>query len=309
MKKASKKVVFFGNERLATGVSARPLTIQALVDNGYDVIRIIAKRENNGKNLNKKLEVEEIAASHNIPISFDSSLGQASEELRQLKPDIGIVVAYGLIIPEKLIDLFPNGILNIHPSLLPRGRGPAPIEDTILSGVRETGVSIMRLSEEMDKGPVLAQASVSLKGNETKQDLADHLLEKGSQLLINCLDDLFAGQDRSSLPQDESKATYTHKINKSDGIIDWSKPAEVSERQIRAYANWPKSRTVLNGMELIITQAAVVEESGPAGTYKSDQNNLIIFTSDKALSIKRLQPAGKKEMSVDEFIRGYGARL
>ncbi len=270
----ARKIAFFGNEQLATGVPTKNSAKQALGNAGYMVHTI-----------NKDLE--------NIP-----------EELYSIKPDIGILVAYGLIIPQKMLDMFPRGIINIHPSLLPKGRGPAPIEEVILDGSKHAGVSIIKLTEGMDEGPVLAQQTIELTGNETKQELADMLLDLGSRLLIKCLSDVFSGSAKP-VPQAKSGATYTRKIKKSDGMINWKKPAVGIEREIRAYAGWPKSRTKINGIDCIIIDADVTSiESGP-GDIKTEKDSLLIGCGTGSLLIKRLQPAGKKPMLASEFIRGY----
>ncbi len=289
-------VIFFGNEKLATGVSSGGKTIETLLNNGYRVAKIYTKHQTDFN-------------QNNIPLSTSVDLKEISEELKQLKPDIGILVAYGLIIPKSIIDIFPHGIINIHPSILPKGRGPAPIEDTILSGSKQTGVSIMQISEEMDKGPVLAQQSVTLIGDETKQQLADSLLELGNELLIKCLVDIFSSKQIKLTPQSDKGASYTRIIKKSDGLIDWKKPADQIEREIRAYTGWPKSTADLNGIPCIITAADVADGKGAAGDYRVADKSLIVFTGEKALSIKRLKPAGKKDMSVAEFLTGYKSRL
>lgn len=275
---SSKTVIFFGNEHLATGIKTNFFVRQALDDSGYVV-------HSAGKDLNNQ-----------------------TEKLRSLKPDIGVLVAYGTIVPKEIMDLFPHGIINIHPSLLPKGRGPAPIEETILDGSRLTGVSIMKLSEKMDEGPLLAQREVRLRGDETKQELADSLLELGGKLLISCLDDIFSGS-ANEIPQSDEGVTYTHKIKKSDGVIDWNKPAEHIERELRAFAGWPKSRTQLNGLDCIILDAEIISEKGLPGNYRFDNKSLAVYAGEGALVIRRIQPAGKKAMSIEEFLRGYSSRL
>lgn len=270
-------VVFFGNEKLATGITTKHTVRKALADNGYPVL-IIDKNTD----LNK--------------------------QLGSIKPQVGVLVAYGKILSADVINLFSYGILNIHPSLLPKGRGPSPIEQTILNGDKESGVTIMKLSDEMDKGPILAQEKIALQGNETKQELADTMLEMGSKLLIKTLSDI-SSNALEHRPQSDSKATYTHKINKSDGDIDWAKPAEQIEREIRAYAGWPKSRARLKNLDCIITEAEVLDKNGSPGKLETTNDVLTVFTGKGSLRIKRIQPAGKKEMSAEEFLRGYGSRL
>lgn len=271
-------IIFFGNEKLATGVTTKSTVRKALIDKGYSLQEI------------------------------DKGAKDLKEQLRSMEPKVGVLVAYGAILPADIINFFTRGIINIHPSMLPKGRGPAPIEETILNGDKQTGVSIMQLTTEMDKGPILSQQKIALRGNETKQELSDTLLKLGSDLLISCLPDIFAG-NIDAVPQVDTEATYTCKIKKSDGIIDWNKPALHLEREIRAYAGWPKSRTKLGGLDCIITDADIVKGSGKPGEFEVNGNSLIIFAGEGALLIKRIQPADKKEMAVEEFLRGYASRL
>ncbi len=288
-------IVFFGNEKLATGISSGSTTVDNLLKAGHKIKKIYTKNEEDIK-------------INDIPISTSRNVDNIAAELKELRPQIGVLVAYGIIVPKNIIEIFPNGILNIHPSLLPRGRGPSPIEQTILEGDNHTGVSIMQLSEEMDKGPVLAQKSIDLSGKESKQELADLLLGIGNDLLIRCLDDIKSNRFTGST-QPEADTTYTHKINKSDGIINWNKAADVLYREIRAYAGWPKSRTTLKDISCIITDAEIAEASGRPGDFTISNKELLIHTSKGALLIKKIQPSGKKEMSTEEFLRGYAIRL
>lgn len=289
-------IVFFGNERLATGVTSTGITLDILIKNGHKVAKIYTKHQ-------------EDFARKDVPISVSSDFEDIANELRQLKPDIGILVAYGVIVPEEIIDIFPQGIINIHPSLLPKGRGPSPIEQVILDGSKQTGVSIMKLVKEMDKGPVLAQSTIALGGKETKQQLADTMLSLGDELLIKCLEEIESSGTINLIAQSEPEASYTHKIKKSDGVIDWGKPAENIEREVRAYAGWPQTRTKLNDIECIITAADVTDYEGKPGDYQIINGSLVVFSEDKALSVKRIKPAGRKDMSIEEFLRGYRTRL
>jgi methionyl-tRNA formyltransferase len=216
------------------------------------------------------------------------------------------LVAYGKIVPQSVIDIFPRGIVNIHPSLLPKHRGPTPLESVILSGESETGVSIMELAKEMDAGPVFHQCIVALEGRETKQALADKLLDIGAQHLIEQLPAILDGS-LGPKPQEDSKATYDKLIGKSDGSIDWNKPALALEREIRAYAVWPQSRTEMGEHEVIITAAHAVKalEDAQPGTIWHDAHELHVHTGDGVLVIDRLKPTGKGEMDVAAFLAGY----
>jgi methionyl-tRNA formyltransferase len=177
MIKTSKTIVFFGNERLATGVSTDAPTLEALVKAGYNVAAVVSHYEAGQSRKARVLEIDEVAKRHSIPVHLPEKPEHLAEELKAIGADVGVLVAYGKIVPQSLIDIFPKGIVNIHPSLLPLHRGPIPIESVILDGSSRTGVSIMALAKEMDAGPVYAQSEVKLDGQETKQHLADHLLD------------------------------------------------------------------------------------------------------------------------------------
>ncbi len=297
-------VVFFGNERLATGTTTDCSTLKALINNGYEVVAVVAHYEQSQSRRERLLEIKTIAEAYSIPLLLPDKASEVSEHLVKLQPEVGILVAYGRIIPQSIIDIFPKGIINIHPSLLPLHRGPTPIESVILEGARETGVSIMQLSKDMDAGDIFGYAQIDLSENETKQELANILLDVGSNLLIQLLPGIIDGSI-THIPQDDSLATYDTLISKKDGVIDWSKPAEQLEREVRAYSIWPRSRAIVNGVDIIITKASVVSETGKPGSIAPDKRQLVVFCGKDALNIEQLIPASKKEMSGAAFIAGY----
>jgi methionyl-tRNA formyltransferase len=157
----SAKIVFFGNERLATGVTTTAPTLQALIDAGYEVCALVVAQNQSGASRKaRKLEVAEIAEQHGIPVLVPAKLDDIAGQLKDYGAEIGILVAFGKIVPQAILDIFPHGIINIHPSLLPKHRGSTPIESAILFGENETGVSLMQLVQKMDAGPVYAQETV-----------------------------------------------------------------------------------------------------------------------------------------------------
>lgn len=305
MKKMSKTILFFGNERLATGVHSGVPTLRALLDQGYEVPAVVTAQNQMAKSRHERqLEVSEVAREHNIPLLSPADLAEARDQLAGFKADAAVLIAYGKIVPAEIISLFPHGIINVHPSLLSRHRGPTPIETAILDGDRETGVSLMRLETEMDTGPVYGQRTVPLQGKETKQELADRLSGLGTDLVIEYLPKVLDGSARP-LPQVKLAASYTHLITKSSGQIDWSKPAVQLEREIRAYAGWPKSHAKLGSNEVIITQAAVAETVLKPGQAMTENKRLLVGSGKGSLEILRLKPAGKPEMSAEAFLAGY----
>lgn len=304
MKKTSNKIVFFGNERLATGVITQAPTLRALINAGYTIAAVVSNYEKGRSRNARELEIATVAEQHNIPLLLPAHPREITEQLKNYGASIGVLVAYGKLVPESIINIFPKGIVNIHPSLLPELRGPTPIEQVILDGAVKTGVSIMQLVKEMDAGPVFAQSELRLKGNETKQDLADKLLSIGSSMLIEVLPGIVDGS-LVGKPQDESRATYDALITKQDGQVAWDKPAIQLEREIRAFQGWPKSKTSLGDKDITIIEASVVKDQGTPGKTVAQGKKLIVYTGKDALSISRLKPAGKQEMTSEAFIAGH----
>jgi methionyl-tRNA formyltransferase len=295
---ASRKLVFFGNERLATAVATKAPTLRALVHAGYEIPAVISNYTPGISREDRRLEIVEVAHAYHIPVLLPDNLKEIISKLKSYKAEAAVLVAYGKIIPQEVIDIFPKGIINIHPSLLPKYRGPTPIETAILDGAHETGVSLMRLVAKMDTGPVFAQEHVELSGNETKQKLADKLLDAGSNLLKQHLPAILEGW-LTPKPQIDAETTYTKLIKKDDGILDFSKPAEVLEREVRAYAGWPKSRTKIHGHEVVVTKTRTAK-------VKND-GDIVTECKPGYLEILELIAPSGKTVSGAEFIRGYSS--
>ncbi len=305
------RLVFFGNERLATGLSTTAPTLQALIKAGHEVMAVVSHDSDSKSRKKRSLEIAEVADAHNIPVLLPNKPAEIIEQLAAYKADAAVLVAYGRIIPQSVIDIFPQGIINIHPSLLPLHRGPTPIESVILEGASETGVSIMKLVREMDAGPVYGQSPLELTGQETKQQLADSLAEMGWQQVVELLPAIVAGT-LPAVPQDDALATYDQLITKTDGTMDFNKPAVRLEREIRAYAGWPGSRTQIGDIDVTITQAhAAPGSNGTSGKIHitDESKELTISCKDGCLYIDKLKPAGKKEMTTREFLSGYGSLI
>lgn len=295
--KKSARLIFFGNERLATGVKLRNTPVlQSLLANNYDVAAVVANYEKPHSRSNRSLEIEQLAAEHNIPVLTPAKLVDIKEKLADYKADAGILVAYGKIIPAEIIDIFPAGIINIHPSELPKYRGPTPLESVILDGETKTAVSLMKLTPKMDAGSLYGQTLVKLTGAETKPELADRLLLIGRDLLIQKLPSILDGS-LSPANQNEPMASYCKLITKADGEIKWDKPATQIEREIRAYSGWPKSQAKLFGKRIIVTKARVA---------KSQQDGkLVQACKDSWLEIIELVAPSGRKISGADFILGY----
>lgn len=308
MKKTSKKIVFFGNERLATGVSTTAPTLRALVDAGYEVCAVVTNYQPPRSRKTRSLEIAAVADEYNIPLLMPQRLKDVSEQLLNYSAVIGVLVAYGKIVPQSIIDIFPRGIVNIHPSLLPRHRGPTPIESVLLSGETETGVSLMQLHKDMDAGPIYSQTKYALQNSETKQQLANSLLSLGAEQLVLHLPKIIDGLLLAT-PQDNQSATYDTLIQKEDGIIDWTKPADQISREIRAYIGWPKSSTKLGDIEVIVLDATPTTQQQATGTIITMDGQLYVGCGQGSLLINRLQPIGKFAMNAHSFLAGYGDRI
>jgi methionyl-tRNA formyltransferase len=307
-------IVFFGNERIATGVSTTAPTLRALITAGYRVACLVIAQGDSGQSRKqRKLEVLDIAEQYNIPVVMPEKLTDIAEQLASYKADAGVLVAFGKLVPQSIIDLFPAGIINIHPSLLPLHRGSIPLESALLQGDKTTGVSLMGLVSKMDAGPIYAQAGIELEGSETKQVLADRLINLGSALLLQTLPDLISGNCKP-VEQDDSNATYDTRINKDSAVLsqnDWAQPATTIERMVRAYAGWPRVRTRIGSTDVIIISAHINLESegGTPGSLYLEHNKLGVHTAEGVLIIDTLLPLGKKEMAGAAFIAGYKPSL
>ena len=245
------------------------------------------------------------------PVSLRSA--RAQQELADLRPDVILVAAYGRFLPPEVLDLPPRGCLNLHPSLLPRYRGPAPVVTTILDGEAVTGVTLMQLDEGMDTGPILAQQEYPLNGDETAADLTEALFRTGAQLLLDNLEALAAGK-LPAQPQDDSRATVTRKLERADGLADWTRSAVTLERQRRAFTPWPGLTTHWQDKSLRLLDVAPSNRPDLAGadpglviSLPSEETPAGIITADGILGLKAVQLEGRRATSIAEFLRGYPA--
>lgn len=290
------RLVFFGNERLATGVSTGAPALRALIAGGYDIAAVVTSYSEGISRSKKPLEVATVAHAYHIPVLTPQKVINDADKLRGFNAQAAVLAAFGQIIPQEILDIFPKGIINIHPSLLPKLRGSTPIETAILNGFDETGVSLMKLVAEMDAGPVYTQKRVSLDGSETKPALAETLSQEGAQLLIDNLEDILSGRLESKV-QDETEATYSRLLSKRDGHIDFSEPAEDIERKVRAFLDFPKTRAAVHGRYIIITKARIASSE--------NDGSLVVRCQPGYLEILELIAPSGRSMSGADFIRGY----
>lgn len=216
----------------------------------------------------------------------------------------GVVIDFGIIIAQDVIDAFELGIVNSHFSLLPKWRGADPITYSILKGDSETGVTLMLIVQKLDEGPMLAQQALPLPSDITTPVLTDQLITLSDTLLKSTLPAYMTGSIEPQ-PQPDEGATYSSKLTKEDGNIDWHTPAVEIERQIRAFIEWPKSRTAIGDRDIVITAAHVIDGNGTPGVIWLEGRQLGMHTSEGILVIDQLIPAGKKPMSGSDFLLGY----
>lgn len=293
MTNTSHKILFFGTEDFSA------ISLRALVESGFDVVGVVTKpdsRKGRGQKLIEP-EVKTIATSHGIPVWQPTSLSEIADDIRALQPIAGVLVSYGKIIPQSIIDLFEPGIINVHPSLLPKYRGPSPIESTIINGDSETGVTIMQLSARMDAGPTYAQEVYPLSGTETQSPLYQTLGERGAQLLVKSLPAILDGSLRP-VDQIEELASYCKLLEKSDAELRPSTfTAAELERKVRAHLAFPRSKTAFQNHSIIVTDVSVADSAvTPLDLECRDGAYLVIN--------EVIAPSGKK-MNAEAFIRGY----
>jgi methionyl-tRNA formyltransferase len=289
-------------ELLAQSFSIEAVITKPLVNHNHSGITVqsVAKR------LNRPIIIE---ASDKIELSRKIIASTFSSR-------VAVLIDFGIIVAQDVIDTFPMGIVNSHFSILPEWRGPDPITFAILSGQKQTGVSLMLLVEKMDEGPVIAQGIYQIKPSENSSSLTTNLIDLSYALLQNILPEYLAEkvepqpqETAALLTYGSAIASYSHKLTKNDGLIDWYKPALRIEREVRAYIEWPKSRTELAGHEVIITKARVIPENGPVGQIKVHSKRLLIFCGEQTLEVLQIKPANKSDMTAEAFLAGYGKDL
>lgn len=227
------------------------------------------------------------------------------ERIRDLKPDVIVVVAFGALLPKALLEIPPMGAINIHASLLPKYRGPAPIQWAVMNGEEKTGITAMQMDAGLDTGDILARAETPVFGEDTAETLHDRLSEMGAVLLVETLEKKAAGT-LTPVPQDHERATYAPMLKKSDGRIDWKAPAEAIERRIRGLTPWPGAFTLWEDQPIRIFRARVAPEGKAAipGTVLESKETLRVATGKGTLCLLELQAASGKRMPVDAFLRG-----
>ena len=299
MKKTSEPVVFFGSGPVA----AASLKLLAA---DFEIEAVITKPR--PEHHTGSVPVLELAEELELPVLTVVSKASLDELFasQTFKSRVAVLVDFGIIVSQNVIDSFPLGIVNSHFSLLPQWRGADPITFAILNGQPKTGVSLMLLVAAMDEGPLLAFGEYDLPPDITTPQLTAGLIELSHTLLQEFLPQYVAGElQPTSQDVTGQDVSYSRKLTKEDSILDWSKPAVQLEREIRAFIEWPRSRTTINGLELVITKARVSEQSGAPGQPVVIDKLPGVFCGQGALLFEKLKPAGKQEMTGEGFLAGY----
>ena len=300
------RVVFFGTPEFAVP------SLQALLGEGFDVVAVVTqpdKPQGRSRSTAVPTPVKTAADAEDVPVLQPERPSDPAflARLRALAPDVGVVVAYGHILKPDLLGLPRLGMINLHPSLLPELRGAAPVEWAILNGLRQTGVTIMRMEPGLDSGPILLQIPHDIDPEETRGELAEHLSEMGAQALVEVLA-LFQTNGLEPHPQDHARATYAPKLTRDTARIRWTDPAERVARLIRGLDPRPGAWSELDGREVKLFGARAVEGRGAPGEVQQTDDALRITTGQGAVRIEEVQPAGKARMAAAEWVRGRGAQ-
>ena len=285
--------------------------LRALLDSSHQLVAVYTQPDRpagRGKKLQAS-PVKELALAHSLPVYQPPTLkaAPAQQELRELNADIMVVVAYGLLLPQQVLDTPRLGCINVHASLLPRWRGAAPIQRAIEAGDRESGVTIMQMDAGLDTGAMLHKASCPITDSDTAADLEARLVDVGTPALLQALQQLAAGEAEGQ-QQDDSQSCYAGKISKQEAAVDWHRPAAELDRQIRAFYPFPISHTQLGGERLRIHAATAVKlphSEAPGTIIKADANGILVTCGEYALCLTRLQLPGKKALTAAEVLNGY----
>ncbi len=303
------RIIFAGTPPFAAAA------LNALADAGHDIALVLTQPDRpagRGMKLTPSA-VKQTALTRGLPVSQPVSLKtpEAQDELRAADADVMVVAAYGLILPQAVLDLPRFGCLNIHASLLPRWRGAAPIQRAILAGDAETGITIMQMDAGLDTGAMLSKTVVPIRDDDTAASLHDVLAAAGASAIVAAL-----ANYATLVPaaQDDAQATYAAKLSKDEAQLDWHQPADVLARAVRAYNPAPGAWTLLDGAPLKVWAGATAPGAGDPGTVlRSDAEGLVVACGGGALALREIQPAGGKRMSADAFLAGRpvppGARL
>ncbi len=300
------RIVFMGTPDFAVP------SLQALIDAGHDVCAVYTQpdKPQGRKQILTAPPVKTLALEHDIPVFQPNTLKNEDEQarLRELAPEVIIVVAYGKLLPKAVLDIPPHGCINVHGSLLPRWRGAAPIQWAVIAGDEMAGVTTMQMAEGLDTGDMLLTYETKVGEKETAGELFDRLAQSGAELLTQTLVKL---DEITPRPQDEAQSCYAHMLDKQMAVIDWSKSAHEIDCLIRGLNPWPIALTTLSGERLKVFAAEKANGNGEPGTVleADPKKGLTVACGEGALGLTEIQLVGGKRMKATDFLRGHAIEV
>ena len=299
------RIIFAGSPDFAIA------TLERLVDSGHTVVSVLTQpdRPAGRGRRQRPSPVKEFASARGLDVLQPTTLRDPETQatLAALQPDLLVVVAYGLLLPEQILEIPRVACVNVHASLLPRWRGAAPIQAAILAGDVETGVSVMRMEQGFDTGPVYAVERLAIGVRENAGQLHDRLAAAGGRLLVEILEDILAGRLEPE-PQAAIGVTYAGRISKADAVIDWSKTAVQIDRQVRAYNPWPVAETLLDGQRLRCWASLPIDggvRAEPGEVFAASQEGIDVQTGAGVLRLTEVQLPGRQRVRAGELANGY----
>ncbi len=299
------KIIFMGTPDFAAKA------LESLDNAGHEIVLVVTqpdKEKGRGKQVSQS-PVKEYAVAHNMNVFQPVKIREKEnvDYLKGFEADICVVAAFGQILTEDILNMPKYGCVNIHASLLPKYRGAAPIQWSILNGEKQTGVTIMQMDKGLDTGDMLLQKAIDIEACDTGESLFDKLMLLGSELICEALVKIEKGE-LVPIRQNEEESTYAGKITKDMGLIDFSRDSEIIERYVRGLNSWPSAFTMINGKTLKIWKADIVKTESteaPGSVIEVNSDAIVVKTGNGAISIKEIQLEGKKRMTVHDFLLGY----